>query len=196
MRGILKQTLLGIATLCILPSYGSFLVRGALLGRDRALEGSSQAWSLVPGVLGLYLRRAFLRLALEQCDSSVTVEFGTIFSRTSARLDANVYLGPRCHIGSVHIARDTLVAAGVHIPSGPNTHGTDDLTKPIREQPGRLKTLHIGEGCWIGSAAVILANVGDGSVVAAGAVVTQDLPAHVVAGGVPARVIKERAAAG
>jgi len=188
----MKHTALAVATLCVLPAWCSFMIRSAVLGRHRAFEGSTQALSLVPGIAGHYLRRAFLRLVLEHCAASVTVEFGTTFSRADARLDENVYLGPRCHIGSVHIERDVLVAAGVHIPSGPDTHGTEDLSRPIREQPGRLRMVRIGQGSWIGSAAVVLADVGANSIVAAGAVVTRELPPGVVAGGVPAKVLKTR----
>jgi len=192
MRAVLKAAALALATACVLPAWCSFALRGILFGRDRALEGSTQALSLVPGVAGQYLRRAFLRLALDHCAGSVTVEFGTIFSRANARLDENVYLGPRCHVGSVHLERDVLVAAGVHLPSGPDTHGTDDLSKPIREQSGRMRMIRVGAGSWIGSNAVILADVGANSIVAAGAVVTRDVPPGVVAAGVPARVLRSR----
>ena len=52
--------------------------------------------------------------------------------------------------------------------------------------------IHIGENVWIGSSVTITRGVtiGDNSVIAAGAVVTKDIPANVVAGGVPAKVIK------
>ena len=55
------------------------------------------------------------------------------------------------------------------------------------------KNLHIGKNVWIGSRSVILPGVtiGDGAIVAAGAVVTKDVPTNTVVGGVPAKVIKE-----
>ena len=148
----------------------------------------------MPGIVGEYVRRAFLARALEHCHPSVTIEFGTIFSKAGARLDENVYVGPRCNLGLVHIERDVLLAGGVYVTSGSETHGTDDVSRPIREQSGKLRRVTIGAGTWIGSAAVVMADVGRDSVVAAGSVVNKPLPARVVAGGVPARVIKERVA--
>jgi acetyltransferase-like isoleucine patch superfamily enzyme len=146
----------------------------------------------VPGIFGQYLRTAFLRCVLAHCAGSATVEFGTIFSQAGARLDDNVYIGPMCHIGLVHLERDVLVGAGVHIPSGPDTHGTRDVTIPIREQPGSPRLVRIGAGSWIGSAAVVMADVGPNTVIAAGAIVTKSIPPLVIAGGVPAEIIRSR----
>lgn len=175
------------------PAIASFAVRAPLLGRNRALLGSTQALSLIPGTIGQYVRNAFLRHALAECAPSVVVEFGTMFSQAGARLEAGVYIGPMCHIGLVHIERDALIASAVHLPSGPDTHGTSDLTIPIRDQPGNPRVVRIGTGSWIGSGAIVMADVGAHSVVAAGAVVTRPLPSLVIAGGVPAIVLKQRA---
>lgn len=175
-----------------MPSIASYQVRRVFLGSDRALMGSSQALSMVPGVAGQYIRTAFLRCVLAECAASATIEFGTIFSRTGARIGEQVYIGPMCHIGLVDIGPDTLIAAGVHIPSGPETHGIADTRIPIREQLGTPRVVRIGAGCWIGSAAVVMADVGASTVIAAGAVVTRPVPELVIAGGVPATVIRSR----
>lgn len=192
MKSALKQAAFWIATAAIFPALVSFWIRAAVLGRDRALEGSTQALSLAPGLIGHYVRRAFLARVLAGCHPTVTVEFGTVFSSTRARLDENVYVGPRCHLGFVHLSRDVLVGAGVHIPSGADTHGTDEVGAPIRDQEREKQQVTIGRGAWIGSAAVVMADVGPDSVVGAGAVVTRPVPGSVVAAGVPARVIRQR----
>jgi virginiamycin A acetyltransferase len=194
-REAIKGAGRAVATVVVSPLLVSFWLRGIVLGRDRALEGSSQTLSLVPGVLGQYLRRAFLARVLDSCAPTATIAFGTLFSQCGARIDEYVYIGPGCHLGLVHLERDVLLASGVHIPSGPHSHGMD-LSAPVREQPGVQRVVRVGAGSWIGSAAVVLANVGRDTIVGAGAVVTRPLPDRVVAAGVPARIVRSREAAG
>jgi len=192
MREAVKAALRGVSFVLVLPAVISFFVRGAIIGRDRALEGSTQFLALVPGILGQYLRRAFLSVAIAHCASSAVLCFGTILSKTGARLDDNVYVGAGCFLGLVHIERDVLIGSGVHVTSGRHTHGTGDPSQPIRDQEGERTLVRIGAGTWIGSAAVIMADVGANAVIGAGAVVTSPIPDNVVAAGVPAKVIRSR----
>ena len=60
MKSVVKSIVRALALLAVLPALGSFHLRAALMGRDRALEGSTQWLGMIPGVLGEYLRRAFL----------------------------------------------------------------------------------------------------------------------------------------
>ncbi|MCE9565283.1 MAG: acyltransferase [Planctomycetes bacterium] len=181
-----------VALVAVFPLLLGFWVNAALVGRNRALESSSQLLSLFPGISGQYLRRAFLQRVLAGCHHSALVEFGTLFSQAGAILDANVYVGTRCQLGLVHLERDVLLASGVQIPSGGKTHYFDDATKPIREQGGERRMVTIGAGAWIGTGAIVLADVGKGTIVAAGAVVTKPLPENVIAAGIPAKVIRNR----
>jgi virginiamycin A acetyltransferase len=192
MRDVLKSVARAFAFVLVLPALISYAVRSGVLGKDRALEGSSQLLSLVPGVIGQYLRQAFLARVLAHCAPTATISFGTIFSKAGARIDDKVYIGPGCFLGLVHIEQDVLIGSGVHITSGSQTHGTADPSKPIREQEGQATMVRIGSGAWIGSAAVVMADVGANSVVGAGAVVTKPVPDAVVAAGVPAVVIRSR----
>jgi len=174
------------------PILVSFWMNAMFRGRNLALESRSQLLSLWPGLTGQYLRTAFLRQVLARCHHTVLVEFGTYFSQCGAMLDENVYIGPRCGLGLVHLERDVLLAANVQIPSGGKTHYFDDPSRPIREQGGERRLVTIGSGAWIGTGAIVLADVGAGTVVAAGSVVTRPLPSNVIAGGVPAKVIRNR----
>ena len=192
MRELAKLIAHSIAWLAVTPSVWSWHVRSWIVGADKALESSTQAWGLVPGLIGQYLRRAFLCRTLRSCARTATIEFGALFSSARAEIGERVYIGPRCHIGWVLIESNVLIAAGVHIPSGARTHGTTDDTVPIRDQPIEKSAVRIGTGAWIGSAAVVMADVGRDAVIGAGAVVTKAIPERAVAGGVPARVLRVR----
>ena len=72
---------------------------------------------------------------------------------------------------------------------------THDIGTPeYRSGQLRPKPVTIGSGCWIGARATILPGVtiGDGAIVAAGAVVTKNVPPHTIVGGIPAKVLGER----
>ena len=192
MRESAKAMIRALAWFAVTPSVLSWQLRSLAIGPDRALEGSTQAWACVPGMAGQYLRRAFLSRTLQSCAPNATIEFGTLFSSTKAAIGDRAYIGPRCHLGWVVIEQDALLAAGVHVPSGARTHGMDDPAMPIRDQPALKTPVRIGAGAWVGSAAVVLADVGRDAVVGAGAVVTRPIPDRSVAGGVPARILRTR----
>jgi acetyltransferase-like isoleucine patch superfamily enzyme len=193
-RTALKVTAFWCATVAVAPLLFTYWISSRILDPDRALQGSTELLALVPGLVGQYVRRAFLVRVLSQFHRSATIEFGTILSKADARIGENVYVGPCCHLGSVDLEADVLLAAGVHVPSGANIHGTADPSTPIREQPGTPRTVRIGRGSWIGSAAIVMADVGSNTVVGAGSVVTKPIPENVVAAGAPARVVRHRAA--
>lgn len=107
----------------------------------------------------------------------------------------NVYLGPYVTIyghGGVEIGEETLVSMKATILS--SNHGVPEQGKIIREQTDELLPTKIGKDVWIGANAVILGGVtiGDGAVVAAGAVVTKDVEAGAIVAGVPARLLRKR----
>jgi acetyltransferase-like isoleucine patch superfamily enzyme len=75
-------------------------------------------------------------------------------------------------------------------------HGVVEVERPIRLQGIYTRPVEIGSNCWIGYGACFLrgVTVGDNSIVGTNSVVTKDLPANAVAGGVPARIIRMREA--
>ena len=192
MKRTLKRIVHIVATLVVSPVIASYYLQTLLLGKNRPLEGCSQFLSLFPGISGNFLRAAFYRAVLQNCHRTADIGFGTIFSQAGAMIAENVYIGPRCTLGLVNIERDVLIASGVQIPSGGQTHYFDDPNVPIKDQGGERNLVTIGEGAWIGSGAIVLADVGKGSIIAAGAVVTKPIPDNAIAAGVPAKVLRGR----
>ena len=106
----------------------------------------------------------------------------------------NVYIGRNCYLdGDIEIGDNVLLASYVAIVGG--DHRFDILNTPIRET-GRehWKKTIIEADAWIGHGAILIngIRVGSGSIVAAGSVVTKDVPAHVIVGGNPAKFIRNR----
>ncbi|MFM8326871.1 MAG: acyltransferase [Pirellulaceae bacterium] len=189
---ILRPLCRCIALVLATPWILLFLI-GRLLGRpDRAIENLSQSLALLPGNIVSLVRCAFYRFALAHCHPTAQISFGTLVSKTAARFGKHIYIGHYCHIGWVDIQDDVLIGPGVQIPSGPNTHGFTSLDRLIRDQPGKLQQITIGRDSWIGAGAIILANVSEQSVVAAGSVVTKTFPPRSILGGVPAKLIGTR----
>ena len=94
-------------------------------------------------------------------------------------------------IGPVTVGNDVRFAQNV-VCSGLN-HGYQDVTTPIWKQPVTTSEIIIGDETWIGSNSVVVAGVtiGKHSVIAAGSVVTRSIPHYCVAGGNPAKIIKQ-----
>ena len=94
-------------------------------------------------------------------------------------------------IGPVSIGNNVNLAQGITVTA--LNHNFEDTTKRIDEQGVSTQPVVIGDDVWIGANAVILPGVtiGRHCVVAAGAVVTKDVPDNTVVGGVPAKIIKK-----
>jgi galactoside O-acetyltransferase len=108
---------------------------------------------------------------------------------------ARAYLGTGCclhgHQG-LEIGEDTLLAQNVTIT--PFSHKFDDPAVPIIQQGGYMRKIAIGRDCYLGMGVCVLysADIGDGAVIGAGAVVVKPVPPFSVAIGVPARIIRKR----
>ena len=100
----------------------------------------------------------------------------------------------RCRItcaGTIEIEDDVLMAPDVFITD--HSHGMNpDTQGGYSKQPLIVKSVHIGEGVWLGQRVCVLPGVtiGEHSIIGANSVVTHDIPAYSIAVGTPARVVK------
>ncbi len=113
---------------------------------------------------------------------------------------SGIHIGSDSLIGEYTIIRGQGgVTIGDRVYTSPMTqliavnHVFDDPNRPFIEQGITAEGIVVEDDAWLGSNAVITdgVRIGQGAVVAAGAVVTQDVAAHTVVGGVPAKVIRE-----
>lgn len=169
-----------------------------------------------------YWQRAEYRKQGIFVDESASIEwdkFGTIIIERGvhiargaillARSEGAVFKGSRLHIGEgtvvneytniraaggdIVIGKKTMIAQHVSIIGSNHLLETDGYM--IDEPWDNTKTgVTIGENVWIGCGATVLPGViiGNGSVVAAGAVVCKSVPENTIVGGIPARVLRSR----
>jgi acetyltransferase-like isoleucine patch superfamily enzyme len=135
-------------------------------------------------------------------DGSVSLDRGVILLVTGAETPEKLVIR-----SGTYVNRNTMFDAhhrieiGRHCMIGPQCYLTDanhgiapDL--PVCSQPMTTAEVVLGDDVWLGAGVVVLpgVHIGRGAIVGAGSVVTSDLPANVVAAGVPARVLRSRLA--
>ncbi|WP_351089086.1 DapH/DapD/GlmU-related protein [Shewanella sp. S1-49-MNA-CIBAN-0167] len=107
----------------------------------------------------------------------------------------NVGIGEFAHIGGaggVLIGNDTII--GSYFSVHPENHNFSHSATLIKNQGVNRKGIIIGANCWIGAKVTVLdgSRIGDGCVVAAGAVVKGNYPDNVIIGGVPSKILGDR----
>lgn len=154
---------------------GSYLDHGVYIHACPAgVEIGENTYVMHGSVLHVYNFRNMPQSGVWIGKNSLIGEMNVIRGQGGVRIGDRVYTSPLCQIIAVN-------------------HIFDDPTVPFVDQGITAQGIVIEDDVWIGSGAVILdgVRVGKGAVVAAGAVVTKDVPAHVVVGGVPAKILKE-----
>ena len=149
-----------------------------------------------PHTLGAILNRGVVRHIFRTCGEEVNIRPRVYFGS-----GGQISIGDRSMLGQDSIIGSTAeVVIGDDVLMGPqvliytSNHGMGPGIS-MRLQPLHSAPVRIGNDVWIGARCILLpgVSIGDGAVVAAGAVVTKDVPAFAVVGGVPAGVLKYRA---
>jgi acetyltransferase-like isoleucine patch superfamily enzyme len=172
-------------------------------------------------LLWRYLWRRFLTPAGWRWETDGPVFFGKnlelqISPRGRISFGRFVWIGDgtkiRCHEGVVEIGSKTVmgqectISAYRRVRIGDQCviadramfidfdHGVVEVERPIRQQGIYMRDVEVGSNVWIGYGACILrgTRVGDNSIVGTSSVVTKDVPANAVVGGVPAKVLRMR----
>lgn len=126
----------------------------------------------------------------------VRVMKGTRFNKGyNYELGHNVQFGPNCILDTAANIGNNVLLAGSVCFIGKNDHTFNIPCKTIWSSPrGKNDPIIIGNDVWIGHGAIVMAgvNIGDGAIIAAGSIVTKDVPPCAIVGGNPAKTIKYR----
>lgn len=118
----------------------------------------------IPTPLGRFLRAFFYSRTLAYVGKDAQFHLGSIVTDRRTRIGAGSRIGPSCSVGYAIIGSKVLFAQSIHVLSGRHQHIKDS----------QLNCVRIGDDCWVGAGAVIMGDVGAGSIVGAGAVVTKN----------------------
>ena len=152
----------------------------------------SQLLALIPYAIGTIVRYEFYRFSLSRCGKNVMIGFGTVFVYRDIKIGDHVLIGMYNTIHYCDFGSHVLTADGCRFLSGSQYHNFDRTDIPMALQGGKIKRIGIEDDTWIGANSVVMAGVGTGAIVGAGAVVTQDVAPFDIVGGVPAKVIQSR----
>lgn len=128
-------------------------------------------------------------------EHSVYFKYDGVYSQGDViKIGNNVFIGTGCEFNikrSIIVGNDVLIASGCRFID--HDHGMDQKNL-MRKQNGKEALITIGSDVWIGCNSIVLKGVeiGDGAIVAAGAVVRRSIPPYEIWGGVPAKKIGER----
>lgn len=145
------------------------------------------SWPITTGV-----RRIAAKMMFDSCGKKVDIgrkiSFSSHFSLGDrSSVGDNTYI-----LGKVSIGNDVMMAANCAFIA--SNHNTKRIDVPMNQQGGTDAPIVIGNDVWICYGSTICAGVkvGNGSIIAAGSVVTKDVPQYAVVGGVPAKIIRMR----
>lgn len=146
----------------------------------------------IPGRTGCALRNKFMRY---QHGKNVQVWEGVQIDKPSKlKIGDNVSINRGCVInagGGISIGNNVLIGPNVMIYS--QNHRIESKVLPFNQQGYNYKEVEIGDNVWLAANVIVLPGVriGNNVVVAAGSVVTKDIPSNKLFGGTPAKQIKE-----
>lgn len=139
-----------------------------------------------------WIRSVLVKAYIKQCGKRPRVKKGAEIS-PNATIGDYSELGTRCMIqANVSIGNNVIMGPDVKIYS--RNHKYDRLDLPIQKQGKNYYITTIGNDVWLGANVIITAGcaIGNHVIVAAGAVVTKNVPDYAIVGGIPAKILKYR----
>jgi acetyltransferase-like isoleucine patch superfamily enzyme len=178
----------GLAHIAVLPFIALGFISDYLKGE---ITNVSLILSRIPFHFGESLRSLYYEALLISVGRDVTFKYGAFCQYRNTRFGNRVLVGYFNTIGEADIGDNVLIGGNVNVLSGLEQHGFSDPNRLIWDTPGKgRKMVVIGSDVWIGSNAIVGDDIGNRCVIATGAVVVSKIESHSLAGGNPARIIK------
>lgn len=190
IKACLKGSGIAIGMVVVaLPALSSRIER-FVSTRDAFFLFWGQAFALVPGLPGSYIRKCYYFTTLRRCSLDCEIGFLTFIHDRRTQIGRRAYVGTAVGIGWANLGDGCLIASRASILSGRSQH---ELAPDGRLTPfdrNAAQQIRIGNDTWIGEGAIIMADVERHCIVGAGSIVTKPVACGSVVAGNPARLIR------
>ncbi len=189
-RLLLKNAAFWSALLVVFPLVLACRIEVLLLTSscERVFSFCKELLAAIPTLVGSYLRGAFYWAACTGVARDIGFAYGSMVAHRDVHIGRGSAVGPYTIIGLADIGEDVLIGARVSVLSGKYQHGRPDAPRATGSRAGlTYGRVRVGDRCWIGEQAVVMANLGSACTVGAGSVVARDFGDGVTVLGNPAR---------
>ena len=189
MRKLAKKIIVYLCMLIVLPCIFLAWAEKRMSEKEEVFSFFAQLLSLIPGKIGSYFRVAYYMGTLDKCPINVFIAFGSFFSHRNVVLGDNVAIGAYCIIGCARIGENVMIASRVSVTSGKVQHiaPAGRISRNLY-----LNVVLIGSRTWVGEGAIVMEDIGDECLIAAGSVISKKIPSETLVGGNPCRILKNK----
>jgi virginiamycin A acetyltransferase len=187
-RRALKRMVLWVGV--ALASPGAIACRAS--GSVVVFRGFGEAYSLIPGLLGRYIRAGYYHMTLARCPLDLNIGIFSKFNHLETEVGLGVMIGSYCSIGLVTLGDRSGCAERTSILSRTPQHNFSDTSRPVLSESNPPTRVTVGYDTHIGAGCIVLANIGEKTIIGPGSVVVSDIADYCIAVGNPARVVAKR----
>ncbi|HOP08145.1 MAG TPA: acyltransferase [candidate division Zixibacteria bacterium] len=192
MRRIVKYTILSITYLLVIPAGWSAKLLYVLFKSQMLFHFFAESFSMIPGYPGQAVRVCFYYQTLEQAHLDMVVAFFARFTKMQTRVGHNVTIAGHATVGCADIGDRAVIGNNVNVLSGRHQHNFSDPDTNVMDGSSSFYRVSIGADSFIGDKSVVMADIGEKTIIGAGSIVVKPIPDLCVAVGNPAQVIKHR----
>lgn len=187
---LIKKMLLVITILLLILPLTILIPLAFLFDKFNRYVDIAMFVAYVPFKIGDLLRYYFYKHTIHGLGKNTIFKFGSFCHYRNISIGNNVLIGYHTVLSEVEIGNDVLFGSHILTLSGNKQHSFDNPNLLIREHPNQRVKIKIGNDIWIGSKSIIVNDINDRSIIAAGSVVIKKVEKHTIVGGNPAKILK------